>query len=34
MKENTIPRNTKHATKFGVTLIKGENYAKYNKETV
>jgi len=22
MKENAIPRNTKHATKFGVTLFK------------
>ena len=24
MKENTIPRNTKHATKFGMTLFKGK----------
>ena len=24
MKENAIPRNTKHATKFGMTLFKGE----------
>ena len=24
MKENTIPRNIKHATKFGMTLFKGE----------
>jgi len=23
-KENAIPRNTKHATKFGVTLFKGK----------
>ena len=23
MKENAIPRNTKHATKFGMTLFKG-----------
>ena len=23
MKENVIPRNAKHATKFGVTLFKG-----------
>jgi len=23
MKENAIPRNTKHATKFGMTLLKG-----------
>ena len=23
-KENTIPRNTKHATKFGMTLFKGK----------
>jgi hypothetical protein len=24
MKENAIPRNTKHATTFGVTLFKGK----------
>jgi len=24
MKENDIPRNTKHATKFGMTLFKGK----------
>ena len=24
MKENVIPRNTKHATKFGMTLFKGK----------
>ena len=24
MKENAIPRNTKHATKFGMTLFKGK----------
>ena len=24
MKENAIPRNTKHATKFEVTLFKGK----------
>ena len=24
MKENAIPRKTKHATKFGMTLIKGK----------
>ena len=24
MKENTIPRNTKHATKFGMTHLKGK----------
>ena len=24
MKENAIPRNTKHATKFGITLFKGK----------
>ena len=24
MKENAIPRNTKHAKKFGMTLFKGE----------
>jgi hypothetical protein len=24
MKENAIPRNTKHGTKFGVTLFKGK----------
>ena len=24
MKENAIPRNTKHETKFGVTLFKGK----------
>jgi len=23
MKENAIPRNTKHATKFGMTLLRG-----------
>jgi len=23
MKENAIPRNTKHVTKFGMTLLKG-----------
>ena len=28
MKENAIPRNTKHATKFGMTLF--ENCAKRN----
>ena len=25
MKENAIPRNTKHATKFGMTHFKGKN---------
>jgi len=24
MKESAIPRNTKHATKFGMTLFKGK----------
>ena len=24
MKENAFPRNTKHATKFGMTLFKGK----------
>ena len=24
MKENAIPKNTKHATKFGITLFKGK----------
>ena len=24
MKENVIPRNTKHATKFGMTLFRGK----------
>ena len=24
MKENAIPRNTKHATQFGMTLFKGK----------
>ena len=24
MKENAIPKNTKHATKFGMTLFKGK----------
>ena len=24
MKENAIPRNTKHATKFGMTLFRGK----------
>jgi len=24
MKENDIPRNTKHATKFGMTIFKGK----------
>ena len=24
MKQNAIPRNTKHATKFGMTLFKGK----------
>ena len=24
MKENAVPRNTKHATKFGMTLFKGK----------
>ena len=24
MKENAIPRNTKHATKFGITVFKGK----------
>ena len=24
MKENAIPRNTKHVTKFGMTLFKGK----------
>ena len=24
MNENAIPRNTKHATKFGMTLFKGK----------
>ena len=24
MEENAIPRNTKHATKFGMTLFKGK----------
>ena len=24
MKENAIPRNTKHATKFGIILLKGK----------
>ena len=24
MKENAIPRNTKHATRFGMTLFKGK----------
>ena len=24
MKENAIPRNTKHATKFGIALFKGK----------
>ena len=24
MKENAIPRNTKHATKFGMSLFKGK----------
>ena len=24
MKENAIPRNTNHATKFGMTLFKGK----------
>ena len=24
MKENAIPRNTKHATKFGMTFFKGK----------
>ena len=32
MKENTLPRNNKHATNFGVTLS-CENCGKYNKET-
>ena len=26
MKENAIPRNTKHATKFGMTLFKGKTW--------
>ena len=32
MKENAIPRNTKHASKFGMTLFKGkmENCVKRN----
>ena len=35
MRENAIPRNTKHTTKFGVTVSKVncENCDKYNKET-
>ena len=24
MKENAVPKNTKHATKFGITLFKGK----------
>ena len=24
MKENAIPKNTKHATKFGITLFEGK----------
>ena len=24
MKENAIPKNTKHATKFGITLLEGK----------
>ena len=24
MKENAIPKNTKHVTKFGITLLKGK----------
>jgi len=36
MTENAIPRNTKHASKFGMTSskIRCENCAKYNKETI
>ena len=34
MKENAIPRNTKHATKFGMTLFKGKmlkfSYIEHN----
>ena len=26
MKENVIPKNTKHATKFGMTLFKGKMF--------
>ena len=29
MKENAIPRNTKHATKFGMTLFKGKMWKLY-----
>ena len=41
MKESATPRNTKHATKFGMTLFKGkmskllkssENFARNNIE--
>ena len=31
MKENAIPRNTKHATKFGMTLFKDK--AKFRRRT-
>ena len=36
MKENTLPRNNKHAKNFRVTLfskVSCENCGKYNKET-
>ena len=29
MKENGIPRNTKHATKFGMTLFKDKMWKLY-----
>ncbi|XP_074629229.1 uncharacterized protein LOC141886847 [Acropora palmata] len=32
MKENAIPRNTKHATKFGMTLFKEEGHSPDGKK--
>ena len=34
MKENPIPRNTKHATKFGMTLFKAKMKIVLNVETI
>ena len=36
MKENAIPKNTKHGTKYRITLFKVrcENCAKCDKETI
>ena len=34
MKENAIPRNTKHATKFGMTLFKAKMKIVLNVETI